>query len=158
MRRREWSTKIRTSKQNKAKVVFSIKELYWAAGFLEGEGSFHRNHIGLGSTERVNANQVNREPLRRLLNLFGGTLYNKRERRDNRQPISAWGIYGARARGAMMTLYLLMSKRRKAQIRKALATPKARSIRATSTSAAACLINRRSGVRFPGRLPVEARE
>ncbi len=85
-------------------------DLYWAAGFLEGEGSFLA-HTGCC---RVSANQVQRQPLERLAFLFGGSI------RYHKNKIWVWRINGTWARGVMMTLFGLMSFKRKGQIRKAL--------------------------------------
>lgn len=50
-----------------------VRDLHWAAGFLEGEGCFHfskARHL------HVSVAQVNKEPLDRLRNIFrGGSLY-----------------------------------------------------------------------------------
>lgn len=88
-------------------------DLHWAAGFLEGEGSF-----GRGSRHGVYivAPQVQREPLERLQRLFGGTLRLDAKRRAGRQPIFRWRLFGVRAVGLAFTLYGLMSPRRRAQI------------------------------------------
>lgn len=89
-------------------------DLVWAAGFLEGEGYF-----GKGSGYVVTANQVNSEPAERLLRLFGGSLKQRLYERP-RSSLWVWSVCGARARGVMMTLYLLLSGKRKGQIRGAL--------------------------------------
>ena len=47
----------------------SLNDLYWSAGFLEGEGAFMKN--GTGGIV-VTASQVQKEPLDRLYKLFGG--------------------------------------------------------------------------------------
>ena len=96
----------------------TIKDLYWAAGFVEGEGSF-------SSDSRVSVVQVNPEPVERLLALFGGALkqYQKRQGAIHKTPPSpvwTWYASGGRARGIMMTLYPLLSKKRQNQICSAL--------------------------------------
>lgn len=100
----------------------TMKDLHWAAGFIEGEGSFDR---GTGSA-RISVHQVNREPTDKLLAMFGGAakLYKKRRgaiHKSQPSPVWQWYVSGSRARGIMMTLYSLMSAKRKAQIRHALA-------------------------------------
>lgn len=87
-------------------------DLGWAAGFLEGEGSFPANATA------VTACQKQREPLDRLRRLFGGRVYWRPE--GGTYGIYAWYLHGPSARGVMMTLFSLMSPRRKAQIRGAL--------------------------------------
>ena len=99
----------------------TMRDLYWAAGFIEGEGCFSAT-----TTERVRVSQVNREPIDRLVSLFGGTTkldkaqHSIRAKYESR-PIWCWSVYGARAQGVMMTLYALMSAKRQRQIREALA-------------------------------------
>lgn len=90
-----------------------LKELYWAAGFMEGEGSFgsrkHRNLRNIHS--RCSAYQKQREPLERLQKIFGGKIYT-----DGTRGFS-WNANGTLARGVALTLYSLMGSRRKEQIR-----------------------------------------
>lgn len=97
-------------------VKMQIKKLYWAAGFLEGEGSFYGNMHRLG----VQANQVQREPLERLRALFGGNIRKQVGRSPNQSIINVWYVSGSRAVGVMMTLFVLMSPKRKVQIKWAL--------------------------------------
>lgn len=97
--------------------MITVPQLYWVAGFLEGEGSFQGFH-GL----RVSAPQVQREPLERLVSYFGGHLSAPRRQggRINSQPISSWHVTGHTAAALMMTLFCLMSPRRQDQISEAL--------------------------------------
>lgn len=97
-------------------------DIGWAAGFMEGEGCFtHTGGRTAYGSERVQASQVNREPLERLLALFGGRVI---ERQNNPRGfggrgagvINVWQVNGTRARGVMLTLFSLMSERRKGQI------------------------------------------
>lgn len=98
----------------KALVSPTIRDLEWAAGFLEGEGCFRHN----GGSQTVTAPQKDIETLVRLQSLFGGKLGLVRTRGFLSH---TWTVSGSRARGVMMTLYGLLSNRRKAQIRRALA-------------------------------------
>ena len=96
-----------------------LGNLHWASGFLEDEGHFYaspeyRGNITLG------ASQVQREPLDRLHNLFGGTFRRKHYHGENENDQWLWELRGTRAVAVMMTLYDLMSPRRKRQIEKAL--------------------------------------
>jgi len=99
----------------------TMKDLHWAAGFIEGEGSFDKSN----GSSRINVNQVNQEPIDKLLALFGGAAkhYHKKwglVHKSQPSPIWNWYVSGSRARGIMMTLYSLMSAKRKKQIRHAL--------------------------------------
>lgn len=91
------------------------RDLEWAAGFLEGEGCFK----GGKGTQHVQVLQVNPDPLQRLVGLFGGHV-SLRVRTGKHHSIHQWEITGSRARGVMLTLYGLLSHRRRVQIRKAL--------------------------------------
>ncbi len=90
--------------------------LLWAAGFLEGEGSFmtcgYQSH-------QVTAAQVQREPLERLQASFGGAI-RMSLRESPRQAVYRWQCSGSRARGVMLTLYRFLSPRRQGQVRAAL--------------------------------------
>lgn len=107
---REWGT-TKTATQSPR-----IRDLTWAAGFLEGEGSFHAASHRCPGCVQVSAVQVNREPLERLLAIFGGTLRIVKRRRVQWNQTSVWVATGARGRGIAMTLYPLMSEKRKKQI------------------------------------------
>lgn len=90
-------------------------DIAWAAGFLEGEGSFYS---GRGS-QYVSATQVNAEPLGKMKRLFGGSVY-LRGARGNSQEYFLWRVSGSKARGLMFKLFPLLSEKRQGQIRKAL--------------------------------------
>jgi len=47
-----------------------IKQIFWIAGFLEGEGCFSSTR----STSHVTATQVQKEPLEKLHKFLGGSL------------------------------------------------------------------------------------
>jgi DNA-directed RNA polymerase subunit RPC12/RpoP len=85
-------------------------DFVWAAGFLEGEGTFGRS-----TTEVVAAGQKQRWPLDRLRAAFGGSV--KRHRNTSYYD---WRVTGARARGLMMSLYGMLSPRRQEQVLRAL--------------------------------------
>lgn len=94
-----------------------MRDIAWAAGFLEGEGSF----CGRAGCERISAVQVNQEPIQRLVALFGGRVRQYKRNHPNWKPVWNWYASGTRARGIMMTLYPLMSHKRRATIAGALA-------------------------------------
>lgn len=95
----------------------SMRELYWAAGFMEGEANFR----GERTTEQVTVGQVQKEPLLRLQAMFGGSV---RARKVKPQPHYGqcwlWVVCGSRARGVMLTMFALLSPKRRAQIHTAL--------------------------------------
>ena len=103
----------KTLTNDAATVSPSIMDVAWAAGFLEGEGSFFAQ---AGKWAQVSATQVQREPLDRLASFFGGRVWERKSRRVSWQPTHWWRICGPRARGVSMTVYPLMSPRRQGQI------------------------------------------
>ena len=94
-----------------------IPNLMWAAGFLDGEGSFSS---GKGSPI-VQGHQVSIEPLIELQRLFGGSIAcYSRPNNPKAQPIHVWTVCGSRAAGVMMTLFTLLTERRQEQIKNVL--------------------------------------
>lgn len=108
----------------------NLHSLHWAAGFLEGEGSFmnQRNQVC------VSAVQVQREPLERLQKLFGGKIYKCAPKNSLHQCYFKWNTLGSRGAGVAMTLYTLLSPRRQQQVEKALAKWKSVPCRKPSTA------------------------
>jgi hypothetical protein len=96
-----------------ATVTPSTADLYWAAGFLEGEGSFSRTTRNKMS---VCADQVSKEPIERLQRMLGGAIHTRKKRNTNWNICHQWYTNSDRARGIMLTLYSLMSPRRREQI------------------------------------------
>lgn len=97
----------------------SQADLAWAAGFLEGEGNFSTNFNRKHPSQCVRAVQKNMEPLYRLQRMFGGSVgatHMSRGVEGARTAYGEWRAYGVRARGIMMTLYSLMSARRREQV------------------------------------------
>jgi hypothetical protein len=93
------------------------EEIAWAAGFLEGEGSF----TWQGKYFKISAVQVDNEPLRRLLRYFGGSIREESGRRAGgdsyqRQPSFRWTLCGNAALEVGSTLRPWLSARRQARI------------------------------------------
>lgn len=78
-----------------------LSNIGWAAGFYEGEGSFHKHYVSI--------TQKDRWPLEHLVKLFGGEIseYNG---------YFYWRIYGAKCRGFVLTIFTFLSPRRRRQI------------------------------------------
>jgi hypothetical protein len=90
-----------------------LNELYWIAGFLEGEGNFSR----CGGTIVVSATQVQKEPLDRLHNLLSGNIAQySHKNRLNCQPFYRWQIYGKKAEELMKAIFPIMSPKRQTKI------------------------------------------
>lgn len=109
--------------------MITVRALEWTAGFLEGEGSFGLTH-GTACV-LIQADQVQREPLARLRRLYGGTLILRAPStsRPHAQPIWKWALSGVGAAGLSMTLWPLLSSRRRQQIGAALVAWRARPAR-----------------------------
>ena len=90
-----------------------LVDIYWAAGFLDGEGCFST----CGSAARVQATQVSSELLEKLVGLFGGKIYPKKPRGGS-QPAFSWVVGGSQAIGLMMMIHKLVSTKRKLEIEK----------------------------------------
>ena len=101
--------------------MVSVREIEWMAGFLEGEGCFRWDRA---NSRTVSVAQKNPEPIDKLYRLCGGYVYRRQLKQWGKENdlCSYWNVKGARARGIMMTIYSLMSARRKAQISKALSS------------------------------------
>lgn len=101
-----------------------MKDIYWAAGFLEGEGCFGAYGRGKSSGRGliVATSQTHEhQPIYRLQELFGGITRHVTPKLPSKsKPYLAWRAQGQEAAGLMMTIYSLMSPRRKQQIKEAL--------------------------------------
>lgn len=93
-----------------------MTDIYWTAGFIEGEGYFSLPN----GYPIIGAYQKQREPLERLQYLFGGSLRIRDKSGHAQTPIWVWTLCGPGARALSMTLYPLMSPRRQERIRECL--------------------------------------
>ena len=94
--------------------MIDFRDLYWAAGFLDGEGCFT-----FEGAPRIIGTQKSTELLLRLQNIFGGKVYLKKS-------CPVWAVTGILATSIMMTLFSLMSIKRKKEILKAISLWKER--------------------------------
>jgi hypothetical protein len=92
-----------------------VRDIAWAAGFLEGEGCFSHTR----STPMVTVSQVQRWPLDRMAEVFGGVprLIRAREKVGEHW---RWQLYGQRSIEVMMTVLPLLSPRRREQVKAAI--------------------------------------
>jgi hypothetical protein len=101
-------------------------DLAWAAGFIEGEGTFA---VFRGGYFKMTAGQVNPEPLRWIQEIFGGSLRIDTPRhqalrqaeRPGRQPLWRWVLCGKKAEVMANTMRPWLSTRRLEQLDAALA-------------------------------------
>ena len=93
-------------------------EIYWAAGFIEGEGSFAA--AGKYRTAPVlSVSQVNPEPLYRLKAIFGGSVNGPYHHKNPKhEPFFRWVIGSIAGVEVMMTILPLMSEKRQQQIKR----------------------------------------
>ena len=91
----------------------NLKDIYWIAGILEGEGSFGKNnttvYITLGMTDKDVVDKFH------TLVKFGSR-NEFRHNEPNRKVLYRWTGAGRDAAALMMTIYTLMGTRRQARI------------------------------------------
>lgn len=92
--------------------MIRVRDIAWAAGFIDGEGWFGANNKCL----YIAVSQVQKEPLEWLQRLFGGRLYFEPTNNPRHQDIWTWKLCGKSAGGVMMTLYTLLSPKRQQKI------------------------------------------
>lgn len=85
-------------------LVASNFDLHWAAGFIDADGCVTKN-----TSISITADQKDREPLDKLVSIFGGSVYRytKTEGTYHR-----WYLYADKAALVMKLLSPLLSKRR----------------------------------------------
>jgi hypothetical protein len=99
-----------------------LVDLYWAAGFLEGEGHFRAANSQHGSLWcEVQATQAQLEPLLKLQKIFSlGTILERKQQPNQIRPVYSWQVrgknYGQDAVSIMLTIYDLMSSERQERI------------------------------------------
>ena len=102
----------------KAIVHPTIQDIYFAAGVWFGEGTCGQTRHG---SAMANVDQVDPWITCWMIERFGGSKKAHHHKLVSGNGINhRWTVYGARARGFLMTIYKLMSPKRKTQIRKAL--------------------------------------
>lgn len=89
--------------------MVSLAEIGYVAGFYEGEGSFVANPDGTG--QHVSITQKDIEPLQKVSKLFGGKI-------DKYNGYYYLRFYGVECRSLILTIFTLLSARRRQQILK----------------------------------------
>ena len=93
--------------------MIHLKDMGWAAGFLEGEGYFGMNT----GSPLITAFQLDQEPLRYLKDIFKlGTLRGPYKTALGK-PVYCYKVCGICAVQIMLTIFSLMSLRRKEKIK-----------------------------------------
>ena len=96
--------------------MIATRDIAWAAGIWEGEGS-------VGSQKgvlRTVVDQKDRWILDRFVSLFGGKVMSYPTTGAGTGTMHRWGIYGGHGLGFMFTIYPLLSPRRQKQFLEAL--------------------------------------
>ena len=88
----------------------------WAIGFWEGEGSVGSPQGAYARYLRINADQNTREPLERMLEVFGGSIKARHPSRSGRI-IYRWQVQGAFAWTCADRMMPHLSERRQEQLR-----------------------------------------
>lgn len=117
-----------------------VKELHWAAGFLEGDGYFSSSLSR--ANDLVGATCADRDILEKLQHLFGGNIRKvsgKGLGPLTKKTIYSWRLHSIKAIALMMTLYTLMGERRREKIRSILAAWRSRPSRGKSPGGLAAL-------------------
>lgn len=101
----------------------SMKDFYWIAGLLEGEGSFICGPPSNPNIPRITCHMCDEDVVRRVANILQAYMSPPMTPKNPNHSIS-WRVTlrGARARQWMALLRPLMGTRRQAQIDKALAS------------------------------------
>jgi hypothetical protein len=93
----------------------SVADAAWAAGFLDGEGSFgiHLRSESQGFTITVAATQTVERPLRKLQELFGGSVSVDRGVRFGSKTLYRYGVSSKKAAFLLHTIrpYLVVKDR-----------------------------------------------
>ena len=104
--------------------MIAIKDLYWLAGIIEGEGTFgyynsKRNRLAY---PRVKVKMTDEDVVRKCHEISGvGRVFGPYKADETRKESWSWVVQDqASAGGLMMTLYSLMGKRRQAKIHECL--------------------------------------
>lgn len=95
-------------------------DLAWAAGFVDGEGCIsidRRIRKGyVGHRLRVVASNTHQSALRRLQQLFGGLVYQARQKDGRHQAIWHWSIPGVAAGASLQKMLTYMDVKREQAI------------------------------------------
>lgn len=99
----------------------TIRQIVWAAGIYEGEGSISRRKA-MHKSIVVQLSQKDGWLPARLVKYFGGQAYHYKVAPSTcgNSPMWKWTLCGPRAWGFILTIYPLLSPRRQAQIREAM--------------------------------------
>lgn len=95
--------------------MIQTRDIHWLTGLLEGEGCFHtptntRHGIMLSLL------MTDKDVVHRAATIMGAKVIHHQDKRPNRKKAYRFQLTGKRAASWMMTLCLLLGKRRKAKV------------------------------------------
>ncbi len=105
----------RTHKHTQPSKRPSMRDIAFAAGFFEGDGSVNANQSKGSPTVQIA--QKDSEILYQLRGFFGGSVKCYTRKKDGRSYYK-WWLTGKHARAFLFTIYTMLTERRKLQIRK----------------------------------------
>jgi hypothetical protein len=98
-----------------------LKDLYWLAGLMEGEGCFYTPKPGTkGRSIALMLGMTDRDVVERAADILGAKLQAPRFVKGATKNSYYIALSGKKAAGWMMTLYTLMGQRRRAKIKECL--------------------------------------
>ena len=98
-------------------------DIAWAAGLLEGEGSFL---LQTGTSYlKVQVHMTDLDVLESLQRIFGGTIHSVAKRKEHWKDAWAWNLSGDVAKRCMEEVYPYMHGRRSLKIKECLSARKA---------------------------------
>ena len=90
--------------------MINIGDIKWATGFLEGEGSFRLTQC---NSPVVSVNQVQKWPLKKINSIFPGRIIPVKGDGKNKQNSWMWYLKAKDSIQLMMTIFILISPKRK---------------------------------------------
>lgn len=94
------------------------EELFWLAGWLEGEGSFISSSNGQTRCV-IRAASTDLDVIKKVANLLGGIVHKENKRPNGKEhwkTVYCTAQYGKKAKNLMLEMYPIMGNRRKIQI------------------------------------------
>ena len=93
-----------------------MNNLHWLAGYLEGEGCFYYGGSRKYPTLRITVESTDLDVISRVASMFNRAICGPKKHNPG-QDTYYTAIAGAPSAGWMMTLYPMLSTRRKSKIR-----------------------------------------
>ncbi len=88
-------------------------DIAWAAGLLEGEGSFYLRN---DATAKIQCGMTDLDVLEKLQGIFGGKIYKQKIVNDKWKQVWVWNLEGPKAFSAMLEIRPFLLKRRASKV------------------------------------------